>query len=106
MVDDVGKVFERIELFIKILVVNCGEIVICVFCVVFEFGVKMVVVYFYEDCNLLYWLKVDEVYLIGEEGYLVCVYFDVFEIICVVKVCGVDVIYLGYGFLFENLDFV
>lgn len=93
-------------MFQKIFVVNCGEIVICVFCVVVEVGVCIVVVFFYEDCGLVYWLKVDEVYEIGECGYFVCVYLNVDEIICVVFEFGVDVIYFGYGFFFENFEFV
>lgn len=39
-------------MFFKVFVVNCGEIVIWVFCVVYELGVGIVVVYLYEDCNL------------------------------------------------------
>lgn len=93
-------------MFNKILVVNCGEIVICVMCVVNELGKKMVVVYVEEDKLGLYCFKVDEVYCIGVGLGLVVVYLSIFEIICVVWELGVDVIYLGYGFLLENFDFV
>lgn len=88
------------------MVVNCGEIVICVLCVVFEFNLWIVVIYMYEDCYLLYRYKADEVYQVGEDNDLFKFYFDIEEIIWVAKFYEVDVIYFGYGFFFENVIFV
>lgn len=89
----------------KLVIVNWGEIVFCIFCVCKEFGIKIVVVYLMVDCDLKYVLFVDEIVCIG----FVCgidSYLNIFCIIFVVEVIGVVVIYLGYGFLFENVDFV
>lgn len=38
----------------KVLVVNCGEIVVCIICVVKEFGVEIVVIYLEVDKEVLY----------------------------------------------------
>lgn len=49
----------------KVLVVNRGEIVVCVFCVCIELGIKIVGIYVEEDEYFVYCFKVDEVYLVG-----------------------------------------
>lgn len=48
---------------------------------------------------------VDEVFCIGLK-VLKDSYLNVINIVSVVKLIGMDVIYLGYGFLVENVDFV
>lgn len=63
------------------------------------------VIYFEVDCEMLVVFLVDEVYCVGlvllSESYLCG------EVIVeLVKKIGVDVIYLGYGFFLENVDFV
>lgn len=77
----------------------------CIFCVCKELGIKMVVVYFMVDCDLKYVLLVDEFICIGFVKSIDS-YLNILCIIFVVEVMGVVVIYLGYGFLFENVDFV
>lgn len=89
----------------KIVIVNCGEIVLCIFCVCKELGIKIVVVYFSVDCDLKYVLLVDEMVCIGSV-LLVKSYLNILVIISVVEIIGVVVIYLGYGFFFENVNFV
>lgn len=89
----------------KVVIVNCGEIVLCVLCVCKELGIKIVVVYLIVDCEFKYVLLVDEIVCIGFV-FFVKSYLNIFVIIVVVEVMDVDVIYLGYGFLFENVDFV
>lgn len=71
-----------------------------------ELNICIVVVYLKEDFGFYYWYKVDEVYLVGEGKKLIDVYLDIEGIIDIVKRNKVDVIYLGYGFLFENIYFV
>lgn len=92
--------------FNKILVVNRGEIVIRIFRVCLELGIKSVGIYSKEDKYGLFRIKVDELYLIGEGKGLIDVYLDMDGIIDLVKRKKVDVIYLGYGFLVENVEFV
>lgn len=87
----------------KVLVVNWGEIVICVFWVCIELNIWIVVIYFKEDVGFYYCYKVDEVYLVGVEKKLIDVYLDIEGIIDIVKFYDVDVIYFGYGFLLENI---
>lgn len=95
-----GKKFKRV------LVVNRGEIVIRIFRVCYEFGIRIVVIYLEEDKYFLFRIKVYEVYLIGKNKGFVEVYLNMDEIIDFVLKKDVDVIYLGYGFLFENVEFV
>lgn len=65
----------------------------------------MVVVYFIVDKELMYICFVDEVVCIGLVS-VVESYLNILAIISVVEIIGVNVIYLGYGFLVENVDFV
>lgn len=83
------------------MVVNRGEIVICVFWVCIELGICIVVIYFEQDMGQMYWQKVDEVYFIGCGLVFVQVYLYILDIIKVVKENNVDVVYFGYGFFFE-----
>lgn len=89
----------------RILVVNCGEIVVRVMCFCWEMEIMSIVVFLEVDWIVKYVFYVDEVYCIGlvvlKESYL-----NIEKIIEVVKLCYVDVIYLGYGFLLENVIFV
>lgn len=65
----------------------------------------MVVVYFIVDCELMYLLFVDELVCIGLV-LVIQLYLQILVIIVVVEVIGVIVIYFGYGFFVENVDFV
>lgn len=89
----------------KVFIVNCGEIVLCILRVCKELGIKIVVVYFMVDKNLKYVLLVDELICIGKV-LVIESYFNIFCIIVVVEVINLIVIYFGYGFLVENVDFV
>lgn len=91
-------------MFCKLFIVNCSEIVICIVCVVVMIGLFLVVVYFEDDCDVLYLLCIDEVVFLFGIG--LCVYFDGVVIFVVVCVVGVDVVYFGYGFLSESVVFV
>lgn len=57
------------------------------------------------DCNFKYVVMVDELVCIGLV-LLLQSYFNILVLIVVVEVIDVQVIYLGYGFLLENVDFV
>lgn len=92
-------------MFKKILIVNCGEIVVCIICVVCEMGILIVVIYLEVDKELLYIILVDEVICVGLVK-LVEFYLNVNVILFVVIVIGVEVVYLGFGFLSENFKFV
>lgn len=89
----------------KIVIVNRGEIVLRIFRVCKELGIKIVVVYFSADRDLKYVLLVDETVCIGFVS-LVKSYLNISVIISVVEIIGVVVIYSGYGFFFENVNFV
>lgn len=65
----------------------------------------MVVVYLIVDKESLYVCFVDEVVCIGLFVF-VEFYLSVLRIMVVVEIINVDVVYLGYGFLVENVDFV
>lgn len=51
--------------FCLVFIVNWGEIVLCIMCMVCCFGMCIVVVYFDVDCDVLYCCVVDLVLLIG-----------------------------------------
>lgn len=48
----------------KILVVNCGEIVMCIFCICWVMNIVIVVIYIWVDWGVLYVCYVEEVYCI------------------------------------------
>lgn len=85
--------------------VNCGEIVLWVIRVCCEMGICMVVIYLMVDEVVLYVCFVDEVLCVGF-GLVIESYFNICNLIVVVELVGVDVVYLGYGFLVECFDFV
>lgn len=47
--------------FFCVLIVNCGEIVVCIIWILVELGWYLVVVYVEDDSEFLYVLKVDNV---------------------------------------------
>lgn len=93
------------SLFQKILIVNWGEIVCWVIKMVCKMGIRMVVVYFDVDWNVLYVKMVDEVVYIGL-SFVNQFYIVIDKIMDVICQIGVQVVYFGYGFLFENWKFV
>lgn len=66
--------FVVIVFFNVLLIVNCGEIVICIVCVCVDLGICLVVVFVEDDVVFLYVCKVDVVLLLVGCG--VVVYFD------------------------------
>lgn len=92
-------------MFDKIFIVNCGEIVLCVVCVCCEMGIKLVVVYLIVDVDVMYVCMVDEVICIGL-FFLGVFYLNFLVVILVCEIFGVQVIYFGYGFFLENVNFV
>lgn len=62
-------------MFNKVLIVNCGVIVVWVICIFKQMGIQVVVVYVEVDVDFLYVLYVDEVYSLGE-GVVVDIYLN------------------------------
>lgn len=89
----------------KLLIVNCGEIVVCIIYVCCDMGISLVVLYVDDDMDSMYVELVDEVW--GLVGVIVCeIYLNILVIFEVVKKFKVIMVYLGYGFLFECVEFV
>jgi pyruvate carboxylase subunit A len=93
-----------IKMFEKVLVANRGEIAVRVLIACRELGIKSVAVYSEADNNAFFKKYADESYCIGPPKASKS-YLNIGKIIEVAKMCGVDVIHPGYGFLAENAIF-
>ena len=93
-----------IKMFEKVLVANRGEIAVRVMIACRELGIKSVAVYSEADNNALFKKYADESYCIGPPKASKS-YLNIEKIIEVAKMCGVDAIHPGYGFLAENAIF-
>lgn len=92
-------------MFDKILIANRGEIALRVHRACKEMGIATVAVHFEVDRNSMWVRLADESVCIG----LVLVaksYLNILSIIAAAEITGVQAIYLGYGFLLENVCFV
>lgn len=89
----------------KILVVNRGDIVVRIIRICKELGIKIVVIYFEIDKDCFYRYIVDEFICIGLNNISKS-YNNIENIIYFVFKLKCDVIYLGFGFLLENFEFV
>lgn len=88
----------------KVLIVNCGEIVVCIICACCELGLKTVAIYSIVDCDSFYAKLADESICIGP-GLSPKSYLKIPAVMSAVEVVGVDAIHPGYGFLLENAEF-
>lgn len=91
-------------IFIKFFfIVNCGEIVFCIVCIVFFMGICIIIFYIDIDVFFQYVKCIFNFFVLGLN---IKGYFNGLQIIELVKKYGIEVFYFGYGFLSENFIFV
>lgn len=94
-----------VKKFKRVLIANCGEIVIRIFRVCKELDIRSVAIYSEEDKTALFRTKEDVSYLIGKNKSSLQAYLNMDEIIRFTIKKGVDTIHPGYGFLEKNAEF-
>ena len=92
-------------MFHKILIANRGEIAVRIIRACRNMGIRSVAVYSKEDQNSLHVQLADQRVCIGE-GPARNNYLNMERIITAARNVGADAIHPGFGFLYENADFV